>query len=537
LLEQFPASFTQVRAFSQKRALGALQRLQRTAGVTSVPNPVFRFTSSGCHRNWSSVSAATPSGEFDVVVIGGGPGGYVAAIKAAQLGLKTACVEKRGSLGGTCLNVGCIPSKALLHSSHLYEEALHAFPTHGIQIEGKVSLELPAMMKQKMNSVRGLTKGIEALFKKNQVTYVKGTGKLASPTRIQVRPVDGNEFSQELQTKHVIIATGSEPVELPMLPFDEKRVVSSTGALSLSSVPARMAVIGGGYIGLEMGSVWRRLGAEVTVIEFVDRIVPAMDHEIGDRFLQILKKQGLKFKLGTKVIGAKIPRDTSPITLELEAANQSGKKETFDADVVLVATGRRPYTDDLGLEAIGIELDERGRVPIDDEFRTRIPNVFAIGDVVRGAMLAHKAEDEGLVCAEIIAGRKGHINYDCIPGVVYTHPEVASVGKTEEELKAAGVAYNKGTFPFMANSRARTNDAGGDFTQGLVKVLADKKTDRLLGLHIIGPGAGEMIAEGVLAMEYGASSEDIARTCHAHPTLSEALREAAMATFDRPIHF
>ncbi|BAM81126.1 dihydrolipoamide dehydrogenase [Cyanidioschyzon merolae strain 10D] len=505
---------------------GALVRGQRVPAV-----------SSSAQRHRYSTVAGGSLGEFDVVVIGGGPGGYVAAIKAAQLGLKTACVEKRGSLGGTCLNVGCIPSKALLHSSHLYEEAKHAFPTHGIRIEGKVTLELPAMMKQKMNSVRGLTKGIEALFKKNQVTYVKGTGKLASATQIKVRPPDSDEFAQEIHAKNIIIATGSEPVALPMLPFDEKRVVSSTGALSLPTIPQRMAVIGGGYIGLEMGSVWRRLGAEVTVIEFTDRIVPAMDHEIGDRFLQILKKQGLKFKLGTKVTGAKIPAEPSPVTLELESAKDSSKKETFDADVVLVATGRRPYTAELGLEALGIELDDRGRIPIDDAFRTRVPNIYAIGDVVRGAMLAHKAEDEGIACAETIAGHKAHLNYDCIPGVVYTHPEVASVGKTEEELKAAGIAYNKGTFPFMANSRARTNDAGGDFTQGLVKVLAEKQTDRILGLHIIGPGAGEMIAEGVLAMEYGASSEDIARTCHAHPTLSEALREAAMATFDRPIHF
>ncbi|KAK4531867.1 hypothetical protein CCYA_CCYA09G2724 [Cyanidiococcus yangmingshanensis] len=518
-------------------AAGSTKRLGWSSLATPVCKHVFGARGLCLRRGWSSVSAAQSAGEFDVVVIGGGPGGYVAAIKAAQLGLKTACVEKRGALGGTCLNVGCIPSKALLHSSHLYEEAQHAFPIHGIQIDGKLTLQLSAMMKQKMNSVRGLTKGIEALFKKNQVTYVKGAGKLASPTRIQVRSVDGNELVQELQTKHVIVATGSEPVELPMLPFDEKRVVSSTGALSLTSVPERMAVIGGGYIGLEMGSVWRRLGADVTVIEFADRIVPAMDHEIGDRFLQIMKKQGLKFKLGMKVVGATVPSNDAPISLELEAANHSGKKETFAADVVLVATGRHPYTKELGLETIGIELDDRGRIPIDDEFRTRVPNIYAIGDVVRGAMLAHKAEDEGLVCAEIIAGRKGHINYDCIPGVVYTHPEVAAVGKTEEELKAAGIAYNKGTFPFMANSRARTNDAGGDFTQGLVKVLADKKTDRILGMHIIGPGAGEMIAEGVLAMEYGASSEDIARTCHAHPTLSEALREAAMATFDRPIHF
>lgn len=483
------------------------------------------------HRNLLR-RLSTPS-EQDVVVIGGGPGGYVAAIKAAQHGLSVTCVEKRGSLGGTCLNVGCIPSKALLHSSHLFEEANHSFAKHGIDLNNGVSLNIPAMMKHKESSVSGLTKGIEGLFKKYKVEYVKGSGSIKSESEVGVTLSDGGE--SVIPAKNIIIATGSEVATLPPVPIDEETIISSTGALSLSKVPEQMIVIGGGVIGLEMGSVWRRLGAKVTVIEFLDRIVPGVDSEIASAFLRILKKQKMKFKLSTKVVASR--KENGKVILDTEAS-KGGKPETIEADVVLVATGRRPHTDKLGLENVGIKMDDRGRVEIDSQFRTNVPNIYAIGDVVKGPMLAHKAEDEGLICAEIIAGvGEGHLNYDCVPGVIYTHPEVATVGKTEDELQAAGVEYSKGTFPFMANSRARTNDVGGDVAQGLVKVLADKKTDRVLGMHIVGPNAGELIAEGVLAMEYGASSEDIARTCHAHPTLSEATREAAMAAFSKPIHF
>lgn len=469
----------------------------------------------------------------DLVVIGGGPGGYVAAIKAAQLGLKVTCVEKRGSLGGTCLNVGCIPSKALLHSSHLYEDAKISFGKHGIDINGGVEVNLPAMMKHKMESVTGLTKGIEGLFKKNKVTYVKGAGKLAAPGEVAVDLADGGE--EKIATKNIMIATGSEVATLPPVPIDEETIVSSTGALKLEKVPEKMVVIGGGVIGLEMGSVWRRLGAQVTVVEFLNRIVPGVDKEIADNFLRILKKQKMKFKLGTKVVASR--KEGGKVLLDVEAS-KGGKPDTIEADVVLVATGRRPHTQGLGLEEAGIQMDKMGRIDVNEKFQTSLENVYAIGDVIKGPMLAHKAEDEGLICAEMIAGvGSGHLDYNCVPGVIYTHPEVATVGKTEEELKEAGVEYGKGTFPFMANSRARTNDVGGDFAQGMVKVLTDKKTDKLLGMHIVGPNAGELIAEGVLAMEYGASSEDIARTCHAHPTLSEATREAAMAAHGKPIHF
>ncbi|KAJ8901182.1 hypothetical protein NDN08_007032 [Rhodosorus marinus] len=465
----------------------------------------------------------------DLVVIGGGPGGYVAAIRAAQLGLKTMCVEKRGTLGGTCLNVGCIPSKALLHSSHLFEEANHTFKTHGINLTG-VSIDLDQMMRKKAQSVTGLTRGVEGLFKMNGVSYAKGMGKILGPNKVEVTGPDGAK--QVIDTKNVLIATGSEVTPLPTVPIDEQTIVSSTGALALSKVPKKMIVIGGGYIGLEMGSVWSRLGTEVTVVEFLDRIVPAMDKEVGQQFHRILKKQKLNFKLSTKVVGA--TKTPTGVRLMVEPA-AGGAQETMDADVVLVAIGRRPYTAGLGLENVGLSVDKRGCVDIDNGFKTSAPGVYAIGDVVRGPMLAHKAEDEGIVAAEIIAGKSGHINYDAIPGVVYTHPEVAMVGKTEEQL--VGTEYNKGTFPFMANSRARTNDALGDYAQGMVKILSDKKTDKLLGMHIIGPGAGEMIAEGVLAMETGATTRDIAKTCHAHPTLSEAFREAAMAAHDKPIHF
>lgn len=479
---------------------------------------------------------SSSSAPQDLVVIGGGPGGYVAAIKAAQLGLSVTCVEKRGKLGGTCLNVGCIPSKALLHSSHLFEEANDSFAKHGIDLQNGVSLNMDAMMKHKESSVSGLTKGIEGLFKKNKVTYVKGSGSIKSPTEVGVTPLEGSSDAPSvIEAKNIMIATGSEVATLPPVPIDEDRIVSSTGALSLSSVPKSMVVIGGGVIGLELGSVWRRLGADVTVIEYLDRIVPGVDTEIANSFLRILKKQKMKFKLSTKVVASR--RDGDKVILDTEAS-AGGKPESVEADVVLVATGRRPHTDGLGLAEAGVKMDDRGRVEIDEQFRTSVPNIYAIGDVVKGPMLAHKAEDEGLICAEIIAGvGHGHLDYNCVPGVIYTHPEVATVGKTEDELKEAGVAYSKGTFPFMANSRARTNDVGGDFAQGMVKVLADKETDKILGMHIVGPNAGELIAEGVLAMEYGASSEDIARTCHAHPTLSEATREAAMATFSKPIHF
>lgn len=492
--------------------------------------PLFRHATPRLHALRRYLSTAP---QQDLVVIGGGPGGYVAAIKAAQLGLSVTCVEKRGTLGGTCLNVGCIPSKALLHSSHLYEEAKQSFSKHGIDITGDVQVNLPAMMKHKLSSVSGLTKGIEGLFKKNKVTYVKGAGSISSPNEVSVDLIDGG--SQQIAAKNIMIATGSQVAPLPTVPIDEEVIVSSTGALKLESVPEKMVVIGGGVIGLEMGSVWRRLGSQVTVVEFLDRIIPGTDKEIADSFLRILKKQKMKFKLGTKVVSSR--KEGGKVILDLEAS-KGGKPESMEADVVLVATGRQPHTEGLGLENAGIEMDNRGRINVDDKFRTNIPNVYAIGDVIKGPMLAHKAEDEGLVAAEIIAGvGEGHINYNCVPGVIYTHPEVATVGKTEEELKEEGVEYTKGTFPFMANSRARTNDVGGEFAQGMVKVLADKTTDRVLGMHIVGPNAGELIAEGVLAMEYGASSEDIARTCHAHPTLSEATREAAMAAHSKPIHF
>lgn len=448
----------------------------------------------------------------------------------AFYGVQTACVEFRGSLGGTCLNVGCIPSKALLQSSHLYEHALHGFKDHGIVVSG-VDYDLDKVMSSKDKVVKGLTGGIEHLFKKNKVTYVKGKGRLTGNDTVSAELLDGGD--ETLRAKNIILATGSEVTPLPPVPVDNAggRIVDSTGALSLKSVPKKMIVIGGGYIGLEMGSVWRRLGSEVTVVEFVDRIVPAMDAELGNAFMKSLKKQGLKFEMSTKVTASEVTDSGVKLTVE---SSKGGESRTLDADVVLVATGRRPYTHGLGLEDVGVQMDRLGRVEIDDTFRTNVPGVWAIGDVVRGPMLAHKAEEEGIAAVETIAhGVPGHVNYDAIPGVVYTHPEVASVGKTEEQLKEDGIEYTKGTFPFQANSRARANlDA-----EGLVKILSDKKTDRILGVHVIGPNAGEMIAEGVLGIEYGASSEDIARTCHAHPTLAEAFKEACMATYDKPIHF
>jgi dihydrolipoamide dehydrogenase len=469
---------------------------------------------------------ATPTN--DVVIVGGGPGGYVAAIKAAQLGLKTVCVEKRGSLGGTCLNVGCIPSKALLHATHLYHE-IESSAKWGIQLTAPPTMNIEKLMQQKSKAVTGLTSGIEHLFKKNKVQYSKGHGKITGKNEVTVLDNNGKEI-EKISTKNIIIATGSEPTPLPFLPFDEKVVCSSTGILSLTEVPKKLIVIGGGVIGLEMGSVWSRLGSEVTVVEFLDRITPFEDPEVSKNFQQILGKQGMKFKLGTKVTGAK--KDGNGVTLSLEAA-KGGASEQLSADVVLVSIGRKPYTSNLGLENVGIKLDERGRVPVDQHTlkTTGSDSIYAIGDCIIGPMLAHKAEEEGIFVAERLAGKEGHVNYDTIPSVIYTYPEVAHVGLNEDELTKKGVQYNIGKFPMMANSRARTNDE----TVGFVKILADKETDRVLGVHIIGPNAGEQIAECVLAMEYGASSEDIGRTCHAHPTLSEAVKEAALATHGKAI--
>ncbi|MCW5732186.1 MAG: dihydrolipoyl dehydrogenase [Alphaproteobacteria bacterium] len=464
---------------------------------------------------------------FDVVIIGGGPGGYVAAIRAAQLGLKAACIEMRGKLGGTCLNVGCIPSKALLESSHLYEEAAHDFDAHGIAMDA-LRLDLARMMTRKDKVVEGLTGGIEMLFRKHKVAYLKGRGALAGKGRVRFTSADGK--SEEIAAGNVIIATGSEVMPLSGVEIDEKRIVSSTGALALPAVPKSMVVIGGGYIGLEMGTVWRRLGAEVTVVEFLDRIVPGMDGEIARQMQRSLAKQGIKFRLGTRVTAAKASK--SGVELTLEPA-KGGDQESLAAEVVLVSIGRRPFTAGLGLEDAGVALDERGRIKVDRAFRTAAPGVFAVGDVIAGPMLAHKAMDEGAACAEIIAGQKPHINYDAIPGVVYTWPEAASVGRTEEELKAAGIEYRVGKFPFAATPRARTS---GGSTEGFVKLLADAKTDRLLGAHIIGPDAGTLIHEIVLALEFSASAQDVALVCHAHPTLNEAVKEAALAVAGHPLH-
>ncbi|KAH8986136.1 dihydrolipoyl dehydrogenase [Lactarius akahatsu] len=479
----------------------------------------------------STRGLATPSGQYDAVVIGGGPGGYVAAIKAAQLGLKTACIEKRGTLGGTCLNVGCIPSKAMLNNSHIYHQTLHDIKKRGIDVEG-VKLNLQQMLKAKEDSVNGLTKGIEILFKQNKVDYIKGTASFVSPKIISVQLNDGGESTVE--AKNVIIATGSEVAPFPggAIEIDEQQIVSSTGALSLQKVPEKMVVIGGGIIGLEMGSVWSRLGAEVTVVEFLNSIGGAgIDEEISKQFQKSLTKQGLKFKLSTKVLSAE--KKDGKVVVTTEAA-KDGKQDSLEADVVLVAVGRRPYIQGLGLENVGVEVDSRGRIVIDDQFNTSVPNIKCIGDVTFGPMLAHKAEEEGIAAVEYIHSGHGHVNYGTIPSVVYTHPEVAWVGKTEQELKTDGVKYKVGRFPFLANSRAKTNLD----TEGQVKFLVEAETDRILGVHIIGPNAGEMIAEGVLALEYGASAEDIARTTHAHPTLSEAFREAALqVSSGHAIHF
>ena len=471
---------------------------------------------------------ASGSEPYDVVVIGGGPGGYVAAIKAGQLGLRTACIEKRGSLGGTCLNVGCIPSKSLLNNSHIFHDTTHSLKKRGIDVKD-VTLNLPTMMQAKEKAVTGLTKGVEMLLKKNKVDYIKGMASFASPTSVDVQLLDGG--NTQVEAKNIIIATGSEVTPFPGVEIDEKQIVSSTGALSLEKVPEKMVVIGGGVIGLELGSVWSRLGAQVTVIEFQDSIGgPGVDAELVKQFKKVLEKQGLKFEMGTKV--SSVEKSNGKVSLKAETKSD-GKTKEFEADVVLMCIGRRPVTTGLNLEAIGVEVDQRGRVVVDDQYNTSCKGVKCIGDATFGPMLAHKAEDEGIAAAEIIASGYGHVNYDVIPSVIYTYPEVAWVGKSEETLKAEGVEYKVGKFPFMANSRAKTNDE----TDGFVKFVVEKETDRVLGVHIIGPNAGEMIASACLAMEYSASAEDIARTCHAHPTLSEAFKEAALASYDKPINF
>jgi dihydrolipoamide dehydrogenase len=464
--------------------------------------------------------------DLDLLVIGAGPGGYVAAIRGAQLGLKTACVESRGTLGGTCLNVGCIPSKAMLQSSHHYEDATHNFEQHGITV-GKVSFDLGKMMARKQKVVNDNTKGVEFLFRKNKISYIVGEAKITAPGQLAVNTKEGG--SDKITAKHIIIATGSDVTPLPGVEIDEKQIVSSTGALELSKVPEHLVVIGAGVIGLELGSVWHRLGAKVTVVEYLDRVLPTNDGEISKQAQRIFEKQGIEFKLGTKVTGAKLGK--KDISLSLEPA-AGGDASDLVADVVLVAIGRRPYTTNLGLENVGIAPDKRGFISVDQHFQTNVPGIYAIGDVIGGAMLAHKAEDEGVALAEILAGQHGHVNYNAIPGVVYTWPEVAAVGKTEEQLKAEGIEYKTGKFPFTANSRARAN---GD-TDGFVKILADAKTDEVLGAHIIGPSAGELIGEVVLGMEFRAAAEDIARTCHAHPGLAEAVKEAALGVAGRSIH-
>ncbi len=461
------------------------------------------------------------SDSYDVIVIGGGPGGYVCAIRAAQLGLRTACVERRATLGGTCLNIGCIPSKALLQSSENFEEASHAFSEHGVMIES-VKLDLARMMARKDSVVSANVKGVEFLFKKNKVTWLKGSGRVTAPGRVDV---DGTEYD----AKHIVIATGSESLTLPGVEVDEHSIVTSTGALELDQVPDHLAVIGGGYIGLELGSVWKRLGADVTVIEYLDRLVPGMDAEIAKTFERVLGKQGIKFRLGTKVTAARKGNDGVKLTVE---PAKGGPSEEIKADVVLVSIGRRAYTDGLGLAEAGVELDDRGRVKVDAHYVTNVSGIYAIGDVIAGPMLAHKAEEEGVALAERMAGQAGHVNYDVIPGVVYTWPEVASIGRTEDDLKRQGVEYKVGKFPFTANGRARAMGS----TDGFVKILADKATDQILGAHIIGPDAGGLIAELATAMEFGASSEDVARTCHAHPSLSEAVKEAALAVEGRALH-
>ncbi len=463
---------------------------------------------------------------FDVIVIGGGPGGYVCAIRSAQLGLKTACIESRGTLGGTCLNVGCIPSKSLLNLSDNYRKAKKDFSNQGIEISN-LKLNIKKMMLSKDKSVQILTKGVEFLFKKNKVTYIKGRGEIFSQNDITVHE---GEKKTNYKAKNIVIATGSHPTSLPGVKIDEKNIISSTGALSLPEVPNELVVIGGGYIGLEMGSVWSRLGSKVTVIEYLDHITPGMDREISNEFQKILKKQGINFKLNHKVDSVKIEKNKIVL---VATNNKTSEKEKVYCDKVLVSVGRKPYTAGLNLQKIGIKSDNKGVIEVNDKLQTSIENIYAIGDVIKGPMLAHKAEEEGIAVAEILAGQAGHVNYDVIPGVIYTSPEVASVGKTEEQLKSLNITYKVGKFPFLANSRAKVNNE----TDGFVKVLADSKTDKVLGVHIIGPHSGDMIAEMALGMEFGASAEDIARTCHAHPTHTEAIKEAALAVDKRSIHF
>lgn len=464
--------------------------------------------------------------KYDLVVIGGGPGGYVAAIRAAQLGLKTACVEKRGALGGTCLNVGCIPSKALLNASEKYAEAEHHLGDFGIEVSAP-KLNVKKLMEKKTEIVTGLTDGIGFLFKKNKVDWIQGTGKIAAPGKVEVTPAKGKK--QTVDCDRILIATGSESTPLQGVEIDEKQIVTSTGALDLTKVPKHLIVVGGGVIGLEMGSVWKRFGAKVTVVEFLDRIVPTMDLDIGKRFKRVLEKQGIEFKLSTKVTGAKTTKTQVTLTLEPAAG---GESEELKGDVVLVSIGRRPYVDGLGLDELGVERDKRGFIQVDEDYQTNVEGIYAIGDAIPGPMLAHKAEEDGVAAAEIMAGQSTHVDYNLVPNIVYTWPEVASVGQTEEQLKEAGIAYRKGVFPFSANSRARANMD----SEGQVKILADKTTDRVLGAHIIGPDAGTLIHEICAVMEFGGSSEDVARTCHGHPTLAEAVKEAALAVDGRPIH-
>ena len=466
------------------------------------------------------------SDNFDLIVIGGGPGGYVCAIRAAQLGLKTACVESRGTLGGTCLNVGCIPSKSLLNLSENFHKAKKNFFNQGIEVSD-VKLNVEKMMNNKNKSVQVLTKGVEFLFKKNKVSYLKGKGVIFSPTSVVVYD-QGKKNSYN--TKNIVIATGSYASSLPGVKIDEKNIISSTAALSLNSVPKSLVVIGGGYIGLEMGSVWKRLGSEVTVIENLPFITPGMDREVSDEFQKILTKQGIKFKLNSKVLSIKDLGNEVRIEYQ---SNEKNSKDIISADKTLIAVGRKPYTEGLNLNKIGVKKDDKGRIKVNKKFQTDVKNIYAIGDVIEGPMLAHKAEEEGIAVAELLAGQSGHVNYNVIPGVIYTSPEVAYVGRSEEQLKKDGVTYKIGKFPFLANSRAKVNNE----TEGFVKILADSKSDRVLGVHIIGPHCGDMIAEMALAMEFGASAEDIARTCHAHPTHTEAIKEAALAVDKRPIHF
>ncbi|HZP10568.1 dihydrolipoyl dehydrogenase [Methyloceanibacter sp.] len=462
---------------------------------------------------------------YDLIVIGTGPGGYVCAIRAAQLGMKVAVVEKRATHGGTCLNVGCIPSKALLHASERYAEAADGFAAMGIKVSP--ALDLPAMLAFKDQGVKGNVDGVAFLLKKNKIDHFHGTGRILGPGRVEVTFINGER--EVVEGKAIVIATGSEVAALPGIAIDEETVISSTGALSLKAVPKRLVVIGGGYIGLELGSVWSRLGSAVTVVEMLPRLAPGLDGEVANALKRVLEKQGLAFKLGTKVVKADTKGKSVKLTLE---PAQGGKSETLECDVVLVAVGRIPNTQGLGLAEAGIKTDNRGRVVVDDRFQTSVPGIYAIGDVIKGPMLAHKAEEEGIAVAEILAGQAGHVNYDVIPSVIYTAPEVASVGKTEEELKEAGIAYRVGKFPFTANGRAKVNRT----TEGFVKVLAEESRDRVLGVHIIGADAGTMIAEAAVLMEFGGSAEDLARICHAHPTLNEAVKEAALAVDKRPIH-